>query len=83
MQPERTKGAVNRVFRPRRLTNLVTLKDFCISVQRGEFIGILGDVGSGKSSIISMLIGDLLYMEKDYYKVFRSVGISEFLIEKI
>ena len=40
----------------------MTLKNIELKVLRGEFVCIIGDVGSGKSSLLSTLIGDLLYV---------------------
>jgi ABC-type lipoprotein export system ATPase subunit len=33
-----------------------------LEIKKGEFVCIIGDVGSGKSSLLSALIGDLLYV---------------------
>jgi ABC-type cobalamin/Fe3+-siderophores transport system ATPase subunit len=52
-------------------------------INKGEFICILGDVGSGKSSIISALIGDLLYLENDFYKLFKNMEYDGYLNERI
>ena len=49
----------------RTLKNIVTLKDIDIKIKHGEFVCIIGDVGSGKSSLLSALIGDLLYVSPD------------------
>lgn len=47
------------------LDTLVTLKDLTLSVLKSEFVCIIGDVGSGKSSLLSALIGDLLVVGKE------------------
>jgi ABC-type cobalamin/Fe3+-siderophores transport system ATPase subunit len=61
----------------------VTLKELNFKINKGEFICILGDVGSGKSSIISALIGDLLYLENDFYKLFKNMDYDVYLNERI
>ena len=42
------------------LDSAIVLKDFELTVKKGEFVCIIGDVGSGKSSILSAIIGDLI-----------------------
>jgi ABC-type polysaccharide/polyol phosphate transport system ATPase subunit len=42
------------------IDSLVVLKDIDLKVKKGEFVCIIGDVGSGKSSILSAIIGDLI-----------------------
>ena len=37
------------------------LKDINIKIKQGAFIAIVGDVGSGKSSLIQAIIGDMIY----------------------
>ena len=46
----------------RTLNSIITLKDINLLVKRGEFVCIIGNVGSGKSSLLSAMIGDLLYV---------------------
>lgn len=45
------------------LQKLQVLSDLDISIKKGEFVCIVGDVGSGKSSILSSLVGDLVLLE--------------------
>ena len=44
----------------RKLDNVVCLKDIDLKIKKGQFVCIIGKVGSGKSSLLSALIGDLL-----------------------
>ena len=46
----------------RMLSKFITLRDIKISVKKGEFITIIGDVGSGKSSLLQAIIGDMIYI---------------------
>lgn len=62
---------------------MVTLKEINFKINKGEFVCILGDVGSGKSTIISTLIGDLLYLENDFYKLFKNMEYDGYLNERI
>ena len=45
------------------MNNFVALKNLDLSIKKGEFVCIIGDVGSGKSSLLSALIGDLLHLD--------------------
>jgi ABC-type nitrate/sulfonate/bicarbonate transport system ATPase subunit len=40
--------------------SLVVLKDINLNVKKGEFVCIIGDVASGKSSLLNTIIGDLI-----------------------
>lgn len=42
------------------IDSLVVLKDIELQVKKGEFVCIIGDVGAGKSSLLSSIIGDLI-----------------------
>ena len=37
----------------------MVLKDLNLTIKHGEFLCIIGDVGAGKSSFFSAIIGDL------------------------
>ena len=54
---ERSEGTVE---------SLITLKDINIEIKHGEFVCIIGDVGSGKSSLLSAIIGDMLYVDHKF-----------------
>lgn len=44
---------------------MITLKSIDIKIKRGEFVAIIGEVGSGKSSLISALIGDMIFIDNE------------------
>jgi ABC-type polysaccharide/polyol phosphate transport system ATPase subunit len=44
------------------LGKFVQLRNLDIKVKRGEFVCIIGDVGSCKSSLLHAIIGDLIYV---------------------
>jgi len=70
-------------YRKKKVSDFVTIKNLDLEIKKGEFVCILGDVGSGKSSIIQLMIGDLLYMQRDYFKLFRNLEINDYLQERI
>jgi ABC-type nitrate/sulfonate/bicarbonate transport system ATPase subunit len=43
----------------------VNLRNIDLSVKKGEFICVIGDVASGKSSLLSAIIGDMIYLSPD------------------
>lgn len=45
------------------LPDYVILKDIDLKIRQGEFVTIIGDVGSGKSSLMNAMIGDMLYFD--------------------
>lgn len=42
--------------------SLINLNNIDLSVRKGEFVCVIGDVGSGKSSLLSAIIGDMIYL---------------------
>lgn len=44
----------------RKLDNIVCLKEIDLKIKKGQFVCIIGKVGSGKSSLLNAMIGDLL-----------------------
>ena len=43
----------------------ILLKSLNLTIYTGEFICIIGEVGSGKSSLISALLGDMIYVDDE------------------
>ena len=61
----------------RTLNTILTLKNLNINIKHGEFVCIIGDVGSGKSSILSSIIGDLLYLSPKALLNNENVEVTE------
>lgn len=40
----------------------MNLKNLDLKIREGEFVCIIGDVGSGKSSLLQAAIGDMIYV---------------------
>ena len=48
----------------RKIDSLTTLKEIDLQVKRGELICIIGELGSGKSSLLSSIIGEMIYLPR-------------------
>ena len=45
--------------------DFLNLKEIDLSVKKGEFVCVIGDVASGKSSLLSAIIGDMIYVSPE------------------
>lgn len=44
------------------LKDFLNLRNLDITIRKGEFVCVIGDVGSGKTSLFSAVIGDMIYL---------------------
>lgn len=51
------------------MPNDCVLKNLNISIPKGKLVAIIGDVGSGKSSFIYSLLGEMVRKENAYVKI--------------
>lgn len=58
------------------LNQIITLRDINLSIKHGEFVCIIGDVGSGKSSLLSAIIGDMLYLDRRFVTKYENRTID-------
>ena len=42
--------------------SILTLKDIDLEVRKGEFVCIIGEIGSGKTSLLNTVVGETLYV---------------------
>lgn len=54
----------------KKLEKFITLQDINFSVKKGEFVSIIGNVRSGKSSLLQAIVGDLIYLPDDEIRNF-------------
>jgi len=47
------------------MKSFITLKSLNLKIKEGDFVSIIGEVGAGKSSLISALIGDLVFIDSE------------------
>ena len=65
----------------RTLESFLTLKDLGIVIRQGEFVCIIGDVGSGKSSLLNAVIGDLLFTSPQFFGNHAHDKLDDHLID--
>ncbi|CAI2360453.1 unnamed protein product [Moneuplotes crassus] len=49
----------------KKLIDSIELQDINLQIQEGEFVCVIGEVGSGKSSLLSAILGDMLYLSTE------------------
>lgn len=58
----------------------MALRDINLNIKHGEFVCVIGDVGSGKSSLLNALIGDLLYLDSDFIEANKDLNVNDKII---
>ena len=69
---------VDEVEKP--LKDFMPLKNIDIQIPKKEFVCVIGDVGSGKTSLLQAIIGDMIYLpqqEIDLYGGLDKLGTKE------
>ena len=61
----------------------IQIKNISLKIYQGEFIWIIGEVGSGKSSLLNAILGDMIYVNDDIIEEYRSQIINEDIIHNI
>ena len=59
------------------LADFLVLKKISLNVKQGEFVCVIGDVGSGKTSLLNCLTNDMLHTESMFYQRHCHVTIDE------
>lgn len=65
-------GSIKNIIQPLRYEELWALRDISFKVNKGEFIGVIGENGSGKTTLLK-LIANVLSPTKGYVKTFGKV----------
>ena len=58
-----------------KMHDLITLKNIELEIAKGEFVAIVGEIRSGKSSFLSSIIGDMLYVNEETMNEFENFEI--------
>lgn len=50
------------------IEDFLMLKNIQLEVGQGEFVLIVGKIGAGKSSLLKTILGELMYVDPQYFK---------------
>jgi len=53
------------------LSHTINLKNIDLTIKEGEFVCIIGEIGSGKSSLLNAMTGEMVYLSQ---KTIEEVG---------
>ena len=52
-------------YSKRSLNSIINLKEIDLQIKKGEFTVIIGKIGSGKTSLLNAMIGEMIYLPKN------------------
>ena len=58
------------------LDKKITLKQVDFTIKKGEFVAVIGKVGSGKSSLISSVLGEMLSVDNEIIEQFKHTELT-------
>ena len=61
----------------------IQIKNLSLQIKKGEFVRIIGEVGSGKSSLLNAILGDMIYIDNDIIEEYKSQAMDMETIHKI
>ena len=82
-QPEQLQGSGHSDSTYLPLKDFLTLKNLSLSIQQGSFVCVIGEVGSGKTSLINCLTNNMLYTQHSFYQQYCTETIDEIKDELI
>ena len=54
-----------------------------ITIKKGEFVCIIGDVGAGKSSLLNAIIGEMIYTTPSFFNQHAQDRMGDSFIENL
>ena len=60
-----------------KIGDLMILKNLQLHIEKGQFVAIIGNIGSGKSSILSSIIGDMLFVNDAILNKYKNQKIYQ------
>ena len=61
-------------FKDRTLEQIINLNDLDVNIKKGSFTIIVGEIGSGKSSLLSAMFGEMIYLTPDEISMIGDKG---------
>ena len=61
----------------------IQIKNLSLQIKKGEFVWIIGEVRSGKSSLLNAILGDMIYIDNDIIEEYKSQAMDMETIHKI
>ena len=58
------------------LDKKIALKQVDLKIKKGEFIAVIGEVGSGKSSLLSSVLGEMLTVDNETIEQFKDTELD-------
>ena len=53
------------MYTPRARKSMINLSDVELEIKKGEFVVVIGEVGSGKSSLMNAMNGEMIYIPQN------------------
>ena len=78
-----TSDSDNEEKKAFKVDDSIQIKNLNLSIQKGEFICVIGGVGSGKSSLISALLGDMIYMDQETINEYKDKQMDDSIRHEI
>lgn len=66
---------------PQTLGSKITLKSVDLQIEANEFVCIIGEIGSGKSSLLNSIFGEMVFVSDEQLSEFGSMD-SQFKAEE-
>ena len=66
-----------------KVEDIITLKSLNVEIHKGEFVCIIGEVGSGKSSLINAILGDMIYVDDEIRQNMGNLPVTKDTIKEL
>ena len=57
------------------------MKEIHLAVRKGELVFVIGKIGSGKTSLISAMLGEMLAVDHDLFQTCKDRVLSDTILQ--